>query len=115
MCDGGSFCGDIPQNEPFFCLFEINTLTLHKTFEDMTTAQLQLNEELFETLTELSQDEDLMRKAVKALKRILAKAQKDDPTLMTKEEFFARIEEASQGPSMTFDSVEELDAYIRSL
>ncbi len=52
----------------------------------MTTAQLQLNEELFETLAEISQDESLMRKAVKALKRIVSKAQKDDPTLMTKEE-----------------------------
>ena len=95
----------------FFCLFEINTLTLHKTFEDMTTAQLQLNEELFETLTELSQDEGLMRKAVKALKRILAKAQKDDPTLMTKEEFFARIEEASKGPGYELlpgESIEDL-------
>ena len=51
----------------------------------MTTAQLQLNEELFETLAEISQDESLMRKAVKALKRIVAKAQKDDPTLMTNE------------------------------
>ena len=81
----------------------------------MTTAQLQLNEELFETLAEISQDESLMRKAVKALKRIVAKAQKDDPTLMTKEEFFARIEEASKGPSVTFDSAEEFDAYIRSL
>ncbi|MBR1727059.1 MAG: hypothetical protein IJ724_10525 [Muribaculaceae bacterium] len=81
----------------------------------MTTAQLQLNEELFETLAEISQDESLMRKAVKALKRIVSKAQKDDPTLMTKEEFFARIEEASKRPSVTFDSAGEFDAYIRSL
>lgn len=81
----------------------------------MTTAQLNLNEELFETLAEISQDEGMMRKAVKALKRILAKAHKDDPTLMTKEEFFARIEEASKGPSKSFATVDELDAYIRSL
>ena len=81
----------------------------------MTTAQLELNEELFSTLAEISQDENLMRKAVKSLKRILSKAQKDDPTLMTKEEFFARIEEASKGPSLRFDSVDDLDKYIRSL
>ena len=77
----------------------------------MTTAQLQLNEELFETLAEISQDESLMRKAVKALKRIVAKAQKDDPTLMTKEEFFARIDEASKGPSYTLlhgETIEQL-------
>ena len=77
----------------------------------MTTAQLQLNEELFETLAEISQDENLMRKAVKALKRIVTKAQKDDPTLMTKEEFFAHIEEASKGPSYTLlpgETIEQL-------
>ena len=81
----------------------------------MTTAQLQLNEELFDTLAEISTDETLLRKAVKALKRIVAKAHKDDPTLMTREEFFARIEEASKGPSMRFDNVEDLDRYIRGL
>ena len=77
----------------------------------MATAQLELNEELFSTLAEISQDENLMRKAVKSLKRILSKAQKDDPTLMTKEEFFARIEEASKGPTYVLkpgETVEEL-------
>ncbi|MBR1803282.1 MAG: hypothetical protein IJ775_00030 [Muribaculaceae bacterium] len=77
----------------------------------MTTAQLQLNEELFSTLAEISQDEGMMRKAVKALQRILSKAQKEDPTLMTREEFFARIEEASKGPTYVMkpgETVEEL-------
>lgn len=94
-----------------FWLFGENALTLHKNIKVMTNAQLQLNEELFETLAEISQDESLMRKAVKALKRIVAKAQKDDPTLMTKEEFFARIEEASKGPSYTLlpgETIEQL-------
>ena len=36
----------------------------------------------------------------------------NDPTLMTKEEFFQMIDEAKKGPSKRFESVEELDRYI---
>ena len=39
----------------------------------------------------------------------------EDPTCMSKEEFYARIEEADKGPSRSFASVEELDRYIQSL
>ena len=38
---------------------------------------------------------------------------KTDPTEMTKEEFFARIEEASKGPVFRCSGVEELDKIIR--
>ena len=42
----------------------------------MTSAQLQLNSELFSALQVISEDEDLMRKAVKALKRIVKNKRK---------------------------------------
>ena len=42
-------------------------------------------------------------------------AEKEDPTLMTKEEFFAKIERAEKQPGKSFASVDELDQYIRSL
>ena len=38
-----------------------------------------------------------------------------DPTAMSKEEFFARIDKASKGEGKMFSSVKELDQYIRSL
>ena len=40
--------------------------------------------------------------------------EKKDPTKMTREEFFNRIEEASKGPVYKCDSVEELDKLIRA-
>ena len=46
----------------------------------MTTAQLQLNSELFAALQVISEDENLMKKAVKALKRIVAKKQTAETT-----------------------------------
>jgi hypothetical protein len=42
-------------------------------------------------------------------------AEKEDPTLMTKEEFFAKIERAEKQPGKSFARVDELDQYIRSL
>ena len=51
----------------------------------MSATELQLNEELFTALAELSHDEGLLRKAVSALKRIISQAKQADPTLMTKD------------------------------
>lgn len=55
---------------------------------------LQMNAELFRSLGVIAEDEGLMAKAVKYLKRLAAK--KEDPTLLTREEFFANIEKAEQ-------------------
>ena len=73
----------------------------------------QINAELFRTMGEIADDEGLMMKLLKYAKKLAAK--KADPTLMTKEEFFARVDGAKKGPSRRFASVEELDQYIRSL
>lgn len=81
----------------------------------MTTAQQNaMNTELWQGIGYIADDETLMRRLSRYVKR-LAKEKADDPTLMTKEEFFARVDEARKGPSMEFASVEELDKYIRSL
>ena len=77
---------------------------------------MQLNAELFGALQTISGDEGLMKKAVRSLKRIASQKQaKEDPTLMTKEEFFAKIERAEKQPGKSFANVEELDQFIRSL
>ena len=75
---------------------------------------LQLNAEFYRAMGEIADDETLMAKVVKYVKKLAAQKQAD-PTLMTKEEFFARIDEAKKGPSRRFASIEELDRYIRSL
>ncbi len=55
---------------------------------------LELNAEIYRTLGEIAENEDLLRRALKSLKRLAAK--KQDKTLMTKEEFFARVDEARE-------------------
>ncbi len=55
---------------------------------------LQLNAELFRAMGKIADDETLMKKVLKYVKRLAAK--KEDPTLMTEEEFFANIDKAEQ-------------------
>lgn len=55
---------------------------------------LQLNAELYRAMGEIADDETLMAKVLKYVKKLAAK--KEDPTLMTKKEFFANIERAEQ-------------------
>ena len=56
---------------------------------------LELNAELYRAMGEIADDETLMAKVLKYVKK-LATQKKADPTLMTKEEFFAKIEQAEQ-------------------
>ncbi len=46
----------------------------------MTTTEMQLNSELFSALQVIAQDEGLMKKAVKSLKRLAAKKRTQDET-----------------------------------
>lgn len=78
----------------------------------MTT--LQLNADIYQNLALLSEHETMLNKAAKYIRR-LVKQVTDDPTCMTKEEYFAMLDRAEQGPTRTFASVEELDRYIQSL
>ena len=75
---------------------------------------LQLNADIYRNLAVIAEDESVLARVGKYLRRV-AKQMTDDPTCMTKEEFFARVDEAAKGPSRAFDSAEELDRYIRNL
>ena len=59
----------------------------------MTTAEL--NAEVLRNLSIVAEDENLLKRVAKYLPRIVAEKQKD-PTLMTEEEFFSRVEEAEE-------------------
>jgi hypothetical protein len=81
---------------------------------------LQLNTEIYRSLGIISEDESMLKKVAKYLSRVAgnmtnSRAKTDDPTLMSKEAFYARIAEAEKSASRTFANVEELDKYIRSL
>lgn len=58
----------------------------------MTT--MQLNAEIYRSLSIIAENENLMKRAAKYLKKLAA--QEKDETLMTKEEFFAKIDESLQ-------------------
>ena len=55
---------------------------------------LQLNAELLRELSVIVEDGTLLTKALKYIKKLTAK--KDDPTLMSKEEFFRNLDEAER-------------------
>ena len=68
-------------------------------------------------MAEIADSEPLMKQLAKYLKKLVAK--KQDPTLMTKEEFFARVDEAreeiKQGKGKRFSNPEEMNAWLNSL
>lgn len=86
----------------------------------MTASDAKLNAQCFGALQIISQDEDMMRKAVRALQRIAEKMKpKEDPTLLSREEFFVRVdkahEEFERGEGVEFDSKEAMRAYLTNV
>ena len=72
-----------------------------------------MNTELWQSIGAIADSESLLKRLTRYAKKLVK--EKNDPTLMTKEEFFQMLDKAEEGPSKRFDSVEELDRYIRSL
>ena len=72
-----------------------------------------MNTELWQSIGAIADNESLMKRLTRYAKKLVK--ENNDPTLMTKEEFFQMLDEAEKGPSKRFDSVEDLDRYIRSL
>ncbi len=78
---------------------------------------LQLNADIYNSLSVISLDEGLLQRAATYLKKMAQK--KKDETLMTKEEYFAKIDRAMQqaerGEGREFSSKEEMNAWLNSL
>ena len=78
---------------------------------------VEMSAELFRQLSIIAKDESLMAKMLKYAKKLTAS--KTDPTLMTKEEFFAKIDEsleqARQGRVHRIESKAELNQFLNSL
>ena len=81
----------------------------------MTT--LQLNAEIYEALSIIAQDESLLKKAARSLKRLAS--MKKDEMLMSQEEFFATVDQslqdANQGRIKKVNSEVELENFLNSL
>ena len=55
---------------------------------------LQLNAQIWHDMSLLADSEPMMKRVAKSLRKLVK--EKEDPTLMTKEEFFAKIEKAEE-------------------
>ncbi|MBQ9218814.1 MAG: hypothetical protein IJ724_06735 [Muribaculaceae bacterium] len=78
---------------------------------------MELNAQIWRDIAEIADDEALMIRLAKYLKRLAAK--KNDPTEMTKEEFYRHIEEAeaqyARGEYSEMLPGEDLTTHLRRL
>ena len=82
----------------------------------MTAVQLNtMNTELWQSIGAIADSESLMKRLTRYAKKLVK--EKNDPTLMTKEEFFAKIERAEQqsarGEGMKMLPGEDLTTFLR--
>ena len=81
-------------------------------------ATVQLDGEILRNLGIIAEDKKTLSKVAKYLRR-MAKQIANDPTLMSKEEFFARVEEAEkdikEGKGITFTNKSVMNAWLNAL
>ena len=75
---------------------------------------IQMNAEMLRNMSIIAEDENLLKRATKSLRKLVAEKESES-TRLSKEDFFERIEEARKQTGQTFETVEELDKYIRGL
>ena len=79
---------------------------------------LQLNAEIYRNLGVIAEEESLLRKAAKYIKK-LADQWQNDPTCMSKEEYFAMLDrsnaQAERGEVHSFSYKEDMHAWLDSL
>lgn len=80
---------------------------------------IQLNAQITQNLALLADDESLLQRVANYVQRLVKQHKKQDDTLMTKEEFFAKIdrglEQYRQGKCRVFSDKEEMMAWLNSL
>ena len=81
----------------------------------MTT--MQMNAELLRNMSIIAEDESLLKRASKYLRKLVA--EKEDQTQISRKDFYASIEkgeeEFRQGKTHRIESVEELNKFLDSL
>lgn len=69
-----------------------------------------LNTELWQSIGYIADNDVLMRRLARYAKKL---AKEKDPTLMTKEEFFARVDAAKEGPSYELQEGETIEDLLK--
>ena len=76
-----------------------------------------LNAEILHNLSTIANDADMLNRVAKYLRRLTKK--REDDTLMTREEFFRKLDEAeediAQGRGRTFSNIEDMNNWLNSL
>ena len=79
---------------------------------------LQLNAEVLRNMSIIAEDENLLKRAAKYLRKLVAE-KPSDPTEMTREEFFARVDKAerqiAEGKGITFTNRDDMNKWLQSL
>ena len=75
---------------------------------------MQLNADILRNLGIIAEDETTLAKVAKYIRRV-AKQMTEDPTCMSKEEYFARLDEAEKGPTYRMLPNETLDDMLKRL
>jgi len=79
---------------------------------------LQLNTDIYRSLGVISEDETMLNRVAKYLRRV-AKQMTDDPTCMSKEEYFTMLdrseEQAKRGEVYRFDDKEKMLNWLNAL
>ena len=83
----------------------------------MTT--FQMNAEIFRNLGILAESEEMIARVAKYLRKLVKEQQQADPTLMSKEEYFEKLDKAerniSEGKGKTFTQPDEMNAWLNAL
>ena len=105
----------------FFVLCSLNRTFAaeYKTENSMTAIQLNaMNVELWQSIGAIADSEPLMKRLTRYAKKLVME-RKADSAAMTKEEFFARVDEsleqARQGRVHRIESKEDLHQFLNSL
>ena len=76
---------------------------------------IQMNAEILRNMSIIAEDENLLKRAAKYLRRLAAEKEAE-PTLLSKEEFFARVDEAREqikrGEGVEMLPNESLDEFL---
>ena len=81
-----------------------------------TSQQVAMNTELWQSIGAIADNYELMRRLARYAKKL---AKENDPSVMTKEEFFAHVDEGREqihrGEGIRFSNREEMNNWLNSL
>ncbi len=89
-----------------------------ETKDNDTMTTMQLNAEMLRNMSIIAEDENLLKRATRYLRKLVSEKQAD-PTELTKDEFFRHVDESKEqflrGEYTRFSDKDEMHKWINSL